>query len=307
MDADQYLKNLTPPQKCVDIVIDTDAFTEVDDLFAISYAVKHTDRFNVKGILAAPFFKESKISSIAEGIDKSYDEIIKILKLTKRDDILSCVFKGSTEYLKNETEPVESAAVDFLVKLAREYSPESPLYIVAIGALTNIASAIIKNPHIKENCVVVWLGGKGIHMSNGADEYNLRNDIAAARIVFGCGVPLVQVPCHGVADRFLTTEFELKHWLENKNELCDYLLERTVEFSETYSKGMPWSRVIWDVTAVGWLLNGSGRYMRDNLIPSPIPEYDKQYAFDADRHPIKYVYWIERDRLFKDLFEILGS
>ena len=209
-------------------------------------------------------------------------------------------------FLENEKTPVESDAADFLSKICDNYSPEKPLYVVAIGALTNVASAILKNASFKENCVVVWLGGNALHMPNGANEYNLVNDIAAARVVFGCGIPFVQVPCIGVADRFLTTEFELKHWLGNKNALCDYLIENTVGFSEMYSKGKPWSRVIWDVTAVAWLLNGDKKFMLDKLIKSPIPEYNKQYAIDEQRHEIKCVYQINRDKLFEDLFNVLG-
>lgn len=306
MNIEQYLKNLTPPDIPVDIVLDTDAYTEVDDLYAISYAVKNSNKLNVKGITIAPFYKLCKASSIIEGIHKSYDEVLKILELTNRQDLCESVFKGSEAFLENEETPVESDAVDFLSKICDNYSPEKPLYVVAIGALTNVASAILKNASFKENCVVVWLGGNALHMPNGANEYNLVNDIAAARVVFGCGIPFVQVPCIGVADRFLTTEFELKHWLGNKNALCDYLIENTVGFSEMYSKGKPWSRVIWDVTAVAWLLNGDKKFMLDKLIKSPIPEYNKQYAIDEQRHEIKCVYQINRDKLFEDLFNVLG-
>lgn len=47
--------------------------------------------------------------------------------------------------------------------------------------------------------------------------------------------------------------------------------------------------------------------MKDRLIPSPIPEYDKHYACDERRHFIKYVYSINRDALFEDLFKVLGE
>lgn len=53
-------------------------------------------------------------------------------------------------------------------------------------------------------------------------------DIAAARVVFNCQVPLVQLPCMGVVSEFSTTESELVYWLKGKNKLCDYLVENTV-------------------------------------------------------------------------------
>ncbi len=307
MNVDQYYKNLTAPEGVVDVIIDTDAYTEIDDLYAVSYMLKHTDKFNVKGVTIAPFYKKCRVNSVAESIDKSYDEIVDIMNLTANEQLIPYVFKGSRMYLKNEETPVESEAANFLAEKANEYSPEQPLYIVGIGALTNVASAILKNPSFKENCVVVWLGGHAVHMPNAADEYNLRNDIAAARIVMGCGVPFVLLPCDGVVDRFLTTEQELRYWLKGKNKLCDYLLKRTIGFSNQYFKGKPWSRVLWDVTAVAWLMNEKGTYLKDSLIKSPIPEYDKQYAFDPERHFIKYVYRVNRDALMEDLFNTLGK
>jgi hypothetical protein len=67
-----------------------------------------------------------------------------------------------------------------------------------------------------------------------------------------------------------------------------------------------WTRVIWDVTSVAWLLDGN--YTLDRLEPSPIPEYDHHYARDPRRHPIRYVYHINRDRLFADLiFKLTGE
>ena len=59
------------------------------------------------------------------------------------------------------------------------------------------------------------------------------------------------------------------------------------------------------MTAVAWLLDGD--FEEDCLIHSPIPEYDDRYAFDNNRHFIKYVYHIKRDNLFADLFEKLAK
>jgi len=63
--------------------------------------------------------------------------------------------------------------------------------------------------------------------------------------------------------------------------------------------------VIWDVTAVAWLLNEGDRFMLTRLEPTPIPEYDHHYAFDLRRPPCRAAYHIHRDALFQDLFEKL--
>lgn len=305
MNIEQRIKNLSVPLKKIDVVLDTDAYNEIDDQFAISYMLKYTEKFNVKGICAAPFFNE-KSTSYRDGMDRSYDEIIKLLGLMDMADFKENVYHGSKDYLPDEKTPVESNAADFMAYLADNYTPENPLYIVAIGAITNVASAILKNPRMVENCVVVWLGGNGRHIPYGSWEFNMCQDIPAARVVFGCGVPLVQLPCGGVVDHFTTTRYELEHWLRGKNKICDYLVDNTIAAAESYAAGRPWSRVIWDVTAVAWLANYDEQYMRDMLVPAQIPQADKTYSFDDRRHFIKYVYEVYRDQLMEHLFDILS-
>lgn len=296
------LRRLEKPTGKVDAVLDTDTFNEIDDQFALSYLVKNSGRINLRAVYAAPFWNENS-SGPEDGMEKSYAEILKLLSLLGREDLKKTVFRGSKHYLPSETEPVPSEAARHLTELAMKYTPERPLYVVAIGAITNVASALLMRPGIRDRIVVVWLGG---HAHDWPDngEFNLRQDVAAARVVFGCGVALVQLPCNGVVSAFTTTEPELEYWLRGKSPLCDYLAD-TAEAAGRKSRVPCWSRVIWDVTAVAWLLEGD--FLQDRLEPSPIPEYDDHYSFDKRRHPIRYVYQVNRDLLMSDLFEKLGQ
>lgn len=293
----------------VDVILDTDAYNEIDDQYAIAYLLKSSDRIRVKGICAAPFYGlpvNLKSDSAADGMKKSYDEIFRILKLMGQEELMQHVYRGSENFLTAEEIPVPSEAADFIAGAADEYSVDNPLYIVAIGAITNVASALLLNPGMKEKAVVVWLGGHADYMPD-TYEFNMMQDVAAARVVFGSGIPVVQLPCAGVVDHFATSRWELEHWLKGKNELCDYLLNITVEEAEGYAAGKPWTRVIWDVTAVAWLLNDGERFLRAALKPSPIPEYDHHYGSDPTRHLIQVVYHVNRDALFEDLFGKLSS
>lgn len=296
----QRLENLAVPNGKIDVVLDTDAYNEIDDQFAIAYLLRSKAKLNTKAIYAAPFFN-GKSSGPEDGMEKSYDEIMKLLKLM---DESVPVFKGSRSYLQNETTPVLSPAAEQLAALAESYSPEAPLYVVAIGAITNVASAILLNPAVAENTVVVWLGGHALHFGN-TKEFNMYQDIAAARVVMKSGVPLVQLPCGGVVSQFTVSGPELEFWLSGKNPLADYLAENTISEAESYAAGKPWTRVIWDVTAVAWLLNDNGRFMNSRLVPTPIPTYDGLYAADNNALPERYVYSINRDALMADLFEKL--
>ena len=300
----ERLKNLNVPDHPVDCILDTDTYNEIDDQFALSLMMK-SDKCRVKGFCAAPFFNNHSTSP-EDGMERSYDEILNLLTLMGREDMKAHTYRGSRTYLPDEKTPVESPACDFLIETAMRYSIENPLYVVAIGAITNVASALIKKPEIADRIVLVWLGGHDIHW-NDTREFNLIQDVAAARVVFGCGCPLVQLPCMGVVSAFYTTKPELEFWLKGKNPLCDYLAQHTIDEAESYAKGRVWSRVIWDVCAAAWLLNDGGRFMMSRLVPAPIPTYDGTWAHSDYRHLIRQVTCIHRDALMGELFATLSE
>ncbi len=297
MNREQYLKNLEAPCGKVDVILDTDTYNEVDDQYAMSLLLHSLDRVNLVGITAVPFFN-SNSSGPRDGMEKSYDEIMKLLELDNKTELKSTVYRGATEYLPDENTPVECDAARFIAETAKKYSPEFPLYIVAIGAGTNVASAILMEYEaMKENTVIVWLSGHAKEWPDTA-EFNMKQDIAAARVIFGCGVPLVQLPCMGVVSAFTTSKYEMIHWLKGKSPLAEYLLKRVID---EYPNETTWSRCLWDVTAVAWVLDGN-KFMKSYLIPSPTPQYDNHYSFDPNRHLIRYVYHIRRDPLYYELF-----
>ena len=302
IDNARLIRRLEKPKGRVDVVIDTDTYNEIDDQYALSYLIKSDEKLDLKAIYAAPFFNE-KSTGPADGMEKSYREIMNVLTLLEREDLKEHVYRGSTEYLPSETEPVISDAAKDLAERAMNYTEEHPLYVVAIAAITNVASALLLNPDIKNRIVLIWLGGNATNWPDNK-EFNLYQDVAGARIVFGCGVPLVQLPCMGVVSAFTTSGPELEYHLRGKNKLCDYLVNVTTTEAAACNGGPVWTRPIWDVTAVAWLLDGD--FEEDCLIHSPIPEYDNRYAFDNNRHFIKYVYHIKRDKLFADLFAKLS-
>lgn len=295
----ERIRNLEVPAGPIDAVLDTDTYNEIDDQFALSYMMLSPEKITIKGLYAAPFFNNHSTSP-EDGMERSYNEIMNLLTLAGREDLKPLVFRGSKTYLPSEKEPVDSPAARELIRLAGEYTKEKPLYVVTIGCITNIASALMLEPSIASKIVVVWLGGHSIHHPD-TKEFNMKQDVAAARVVFGCGVPVVQLPCQGVVSGFRISKPELEYWLVGKNPLADYLAKHTIEEADAYAKGKPWTRVIWDVTAVAWLLNDGGRFMTSALIPAPIPEYDGHYGFDERRPFLRYVTSINRDRLMEDL------
>lgn len=295
----ERLRLLERPQGKIDVVLDTDTYNEIDDQFALAYMMKAPEKLNVLAITAAPFLNK-KSTSAAHGMELSYAEIEKLLRFMQREDMLEKTFKGSESFLPDEKTPVDSPAARQIAALAMAHSMEKPLYVVAIGAITNVASAILMQPEIAEKMVVVWLGGHALHYKDNR-EFNLYQDIAAARVVFSSGVPLVMLPCQGVVSGFALSGPELMHWLADRDPLCDYLARNAIREAETYAKGKPWTRVIWDVTAVAWLLDEDGEMLYDRVMPRPVPEYDNLWGEDPRMPLCKYVYYIRRDLLLRDM------
>lgn len=291
------------PEGKIDAVIDTDTYNEVDDQFALAYALRSTEKINLKAIYAAPFYN-SNSSSPSDGMHKSYNEILDILDLMGEEKYKEVVFRGSENYLKDEETPEKSDAAEDLIRRAREYSPEKPLYVIAIAAITNIASALLAAPDIAENIVVVWLGGHDM-AGRECEEFNMSQDIAGARVLFKSSAPVIQLPCLGVVSGFNISEADLKEWFVGKNKLCDYLANIVIADQNRHSQGKPWSRIIWDVTTVGWILNDGGRFMNTTVRPCMMPGYDKKSDILPDSKSIGYVNHIWRDALLEDLINKL--
>lgn len=90
--------------------------------------------------------------------------------------------------------PAEGHAVDVLLETARRF--RGKLTLVTLGPLTNVATALLRDPELASNverCVI--MGGIGFGYGNivPAAEYNIWVDPDAAKIVFESGLPIVMV------------------------------------------------------------------------------------------------------------------
>ncbi|MBR5738807.1 MAG: nucleoside hydrolase, partial [Lachnospiraceae bacterium] len=293
------LELLKVPAGPVDVVLDTDTFNEVDDQFALSYLLRIPEKARIQAIYAAPFFN-ARSESPEDGMLKSYAEIRHILTLSGHEQYLNAVYQGSRRYLPDENTAVSSPAAEDLVRRALSYSPEHPLYVLAIGAITNVASALLMKPEIAQNLVIVWLGGHGYDFRDTL-EFNMRQDVTAARVVMRSEAAFVQLPCRGVVSEMTISKPELEYWLAGKNRLSDYLAKIVIDKMEARKPGMPWTKVIWDVTTVAWLLNEGDRFMEGRIVPVRLPDYGGSYEAPAEK-PILYIYQVRRDEIFNDLF-----
>jgi purine nucleosidase len=299
LDPEQRLRMLRPVEKRpVTMVLDTDTFNEIDDQFALVYALLSPE-LRVEAVYAAPFHN-SRSSGPGDGMEKSHEEIVRILK-TMGLGHEGFAFRGSTDYLRQASEPHRSPAALDLVGRAQKHSSEDPLYVVAVGAITNVASAILIDPEITRKIVVVWLGGNG-HDWRNQREFNFQQDLLASRLVFDSGVPLVQLPCTPVVTHFATTVPEMERYLAGQGETAEYLLKIFKEYRKDH---FGWSKVLWDMTAVAWLVNP--QWLPSNLVHTPIVTDQYTFSFDRSRHFMRAVYHLDRDGIFRDFFRKVSA
>jgi inosine-uridine nucleoside N-ribohydrolase len=295
-DSDR-LRMLEPRKGRLRAVLDTDTYNEIDDQFALVQAMLSPDRIDLEAIYAAPFHN-SRSSGPGEGMDKSYDEILQLLDRMGRSPA-GFVFKGAREFVGPAKNVREAEAVDDLVARARASGPDDPLYVIAIAAISNVASALLSAPEIADKVVVVWLGGHALEWPD-TREFNLRQDVGAAQVVLDSGAPLVLIPCMGVTSHLHSTVPEIERWVEPHGEIGKFLAERFKEYSNDH---FGWSKEIWDMAPVGWLLDPD--WAPTVIVPTPILTDQATWSVDRGRHPMRYATIVKRDPILRDFFSKL--
>ena len=292
---DLKIQLLTPPNRAVNVVIDTDTFNEVDDQFALVHALLSPEKLRVEAIYAAPFHN-ARSTGPGDGMEKSHQEILEILKLMNMK-LEPPVYRGSAAFLLSETAAVESDAAQDLIRRAK--ASEGPLYVIALAALTNIASALLLEPSLAERIVVVWLGGHAFGWPHN-QEFNLKQERAATRVVLSSGVPLVVIPCMGVTSHLHTTVPELERYVEPKGEVGRFLTERFKGYEQNHEG---WSKEIWDLAPVAYLLDET--WVPSVLTSTPGLNDDLTWEQTAGSTPMRVATFVERDAIFRDLFRKL--
>ena len=291
------LQLLLPRAGKLRVVMDTDAYNEIDDQFAIVQMMLSPKRLSVEAIYAAPFHNH-RSKNPQDGMEQSYAEILRLLKRLKIDTD-SLVYQGAGRFIGSQKKYIHAPAVDNLISRARAGSPEDPLYVVSIAAITNVVSAILKAPDIIDRIVVVWLGGHSLNWPD-TNEFNLKQDIGGAQVLLDSGVPVVLVPCMGVTSHLHSSVPEIERYVEPQGEIGAFLAKRFKNYSDNH-KG--WSKEIWDMAAVAWVLNEE--WVPSYIISSPILTEQATWSLDHSRHPIRYVHQIDSDSIMRDFYQKL--
>ncbi len=289
-----------PPPHRVPMVLDTDTANEIDDQFAVVHALLSQDRLQLEAIYATLFTREG--NSPAAGVAESEAEIHRLLERL-RVDPQDRVQRGADRFLSDNQPTVRNAASDDLIQ--RALAPrDGPLWIAAIGALTNVASALNEAPEIASRVVIVWLGGQAQHRHD-AREFNLYQDPIAARAVFDSGAPLIHIPCYGAASHLLATTAELDAYVRPQGAIGAYLADIFRDHNAQYPGR---SKEIWDLSATGYLIDEA--WVPKRSLSRPTLSAEMRWTpqpDDAAVAPFAEAHYVRRDPIFHDLFSKLAE
>ncbi len=269
------LKYNVTTDKIKRVIVDTDAACEADDPFAIAHALL-SKKLDVKAILAEQF-------GGPETTARSYEEIMTILETM---GMSVPVFMGEEGSLAMTADKDASEAVEFLIEEAMR-EDEKPLFVLCLGAITNVAAAIRKEPAIVHRMTVVWIGGHSLDcVAPNHREFNSGNDVEAANVVLSSGVELWQIP-NNVYGTMHIGLAEIQRRIYPCGKIGKHLFENMVSFNESegagWTAGESWS--LGDSPAVGVVLepNCGSSVWRE----APVINEDTSYRFESGRPMIK--------------------
>ena len=282
------------------VILDTDMYNEVDDQFALTYLLKSLDIFDLQAITIAPFSKSGYASTttIEDGTEKSYQTTLKVLEMLDKQEYNDLVFKGALQYMNDSEE--ENDAVRKIIEIANKNQKTT---ILAIGAITNVALAIKKDPTIISKIKVVWLGGNTF-LTKDNNEFNFRQDIKAVQTVFHSGVDLVVIPCRNVASNLTTTIYELEHYLNKDTKLNKYLKEIFRNCKKSYIKTekdtIGSSKTLWDLSVIAYEINAD--WFKSEVISCPNVLDNGSYEQTTNRNEVVFVNDLFRNKIYQDFF-----
>jgi purine nucleosidase len=329
------------------VLIDTDAANEIDDQFAIAWAVLSPAEIEIEAIVAEPYsfahLRQPLLAaaerlasggnvddtttgvdrfdvwarnlatkgidahalnfvSAAEGMEQSFDEIFTVLDKLGVDPG-DRIFRGSPTYMTAADTPVESDGARAIIDAAMA-DDDRVLHVAAIGAVTNVASALLIEPRIADRMVVSWTSGypTWVDLSNEAS-LNLVQDRHASRILFQSGVPLVYLPGYHIGAQLRLSLPEMEAWVRGRGPMGDYLHELYTNNPLHKQRGISTfagqSWVIWDLINFAWLINPA--WVPTRVTDTPILDEQLVWRHEAGRPSMLEAIDIDRDAIFQDL------
>ena len=224
------------------VIIDADTGNEVDDLYAVVRGLIEPS-WQVLGLNATQW--QASHWATDKSMEDSHRLNDILLSYLKIDQVASN--RGADNRLYdwgNKTQT--SAASMFIVNEALE-SQNEKLVVIALGALTNIASAILDEPSITEKIKLYWLGSSYDFETQSMKniDFNSVMDIQAVDVILNSNVELHIIPNH-VSGKMKFDWEETENQFRGIHHLTDYLLDRWYLHVDAGIR----ERTIWDLALI---------------------------------------------------------
>jgi inosine-uridine nucleoside N-ribohydrolase len=282
---------IPPKGQRIRIVIDSDAKNEIDDQWAIALAILSPERFEIEGFVGANFDNQRGGS---EGVEESAKEIETVLE--KAGMAGKWPVKRGSHPMQYQFVPSESEGVDFIVERAMAGSPDNPLWVVGLGASTDMASAFLKEPRILDRVVVFW------HFRTRWPEkcynFNVYGDVRAARLIFHSPLSFVLFDT-GTYLRCPMEESE--QFIKPYGELGKYLHE----YRHRSPGFMRPSKGFFDLGDIAALVDPDLACWEETECPEV--GWDLGYQFKGTMGSILRCYHVDRDKTFALLYDKLRT
>ena len=234
----------------IKLYIDADTANEVDDLYAIVRALIEPE-FDIVGLGSAQW----QVSHWAT--DQSLEDSQRL-----NDMLLAFLHKqhipaprGGHARLYDWGADIaqHSAAAYFIIEQAHAMPDGEKLVIANLGALTNVASAILIDPSIVPK-IKLYLLGTTYDFENSIwrkRDFNCVMDIQAINVVLDAKGLETHIMPGNVAAAMKFDMQRCKEQFAEKNDLLDFLYQRWVDHKD----GGRYSRTIWDLSVIEALVH----------------------------------------------------
>jgi inosine-uridine nucleoside N-ribohydrolase len=276
-----------PESRKIRMIIHTDCKNEADDQFAVAHQLM-TPRFIIKGIIGGHFNLFPREYGEGGTARASVDEINKILELMDLHGAYP-VYEGAPHAIKDNDTPILSPGTEFIIEEAMK-NDEKPLFISMMGAVTDLASAILIKPEICERMTAIWIGGG--QYPKGGREFNCWQDIAAANVIMQSNMPLWQIPIN-VYKQMSVSLAELQVRVMPYGKIGKYLFEQMLEVNKIVAEVIPhWPHgEMWglgDSPTVSVLMEESEKEDAYDEVNAPNISYsDMKYEHTGDNRKIR--------------------
>ena len=275
------------------VALTTDCGVEVDDQWALAHLLL-SQELDLRAVIT------THASSIGFSSATSAKKAAEVIARVRPAGMLAPrVVAGSDSPLRDVTSPRENPGVDMLLELSRGFSASRRLVILTIGAGTDVASAILKDPSVVNRVSVVAMGFDD--WPGGGDGFNVKNDPLAWQIILHSDVPVV-VGSGAVTRRGLRlTRAEAGALMRSHGSVGEYLysilddwLTRQAPLVAQFVAPETW--VIWDEVVVAYVLGMA----RGDEVPRPQLKPDLSFSHPETSRKITWLTEIETDRFWRD-------